>query len=261
MARHYYGQATAAVFAPLEPRARSEIVSRRLGDAIALGILPDGVQLPGEIDLAAAYGVSTATIREALSVLRHEGLIQTRRGRRGGSFVRARADAAETATRRHLARLSVVELRDLADLYATVAGGAAALAARRAGSDDLVQLAEAADAFAAAPDAGARRRADARLRVLLAVAAQSSRLFRAEVDLQSEIGVLLWLVSGDDATHADDVAEVRATVDAVSSADPEVARAAVERRLASATARLIEHRIALTDEPTQEPQEPTEETA
>ena len=104
MAIQFYGRATAAVFAPLESTSRSARVAHRLIDAIALGLLPDAEQLPGEADLAQQFGVSTVTIRESLSVLRQEGLIETRRGRGGGSFVRAPDDgpgrAGEAAARR-----------------------------------------------------------------------------------------------------------------------------------------------------------------
>ena len=70
MALRFYGSGAAAVFAPLESLSRSELVARRLTDAIALGLIPDSEQLPGEADLAGIFGVSTTTIREALSSLR-----------------------------------------------------------------------------------------------------------------------------------------------------------------------------------------------
>ena len=122
MAIQFYGRATAAVFAPLESSSRSELVARRLTDAIALGLLPDAKQLPGEADLAHQFGVSTVTIREALSVLRQEGLIETRRGRGGGSFVRAPDDGISDLANRRLKDFSLVELRDLGDVYAAIAG-------------------------------------------------------------------------------------------------------------------------------------------
>lgn len=73
-----------AVFTPVNNQARVDAVVRRLGDAIELGLLADGEQLPGESDLAAQLGVSTVTLREALMALRQQGLVTTRRGRGGG---------------------------------------------------------------------------------------------------------------------------------------------------------------------------------
>ena len=81
------GGARKAVFAPVDSRARVEAVVRRIGDAIELGLLADGEQLPGETELAVQLGVSTVTLREALMALRQQGLVVTRRGRGGGSFV------------------------------------------------------------------------------------------------------------------------------------------------------------------------------
>ena len=78
----------AAVFAPLDTGRRADAVVRRLADGIALGILAPEEQLPSETELADTFGVSPVTVREALTMLREQGLVATRRGRGGGSFVR-----------------------------------------------------------------------------------------------------------------------------------------------------------------------------
>lgn len=243
--RHYYGHGTAAVFAPLEPWGRAELVSRRLADAIELELLTDGSQLPGEIELAATFGVATVTIREALADLRRSGLIETRRGRGGGSFVRTPTEGPVALSRRRLAERSVMELRDMGDLYAIVSGGAAALAATRASADDLRMLRAAHEELLGAADAGARRRADARFRVLLAVAAQSPRLYRAEIDLQAEVGTLLWLAvdDGPEGT-ATERSCCTAILDAVEARRVDDARDVATRRVRAATARLIDRRLA-----------------
>lgn len=126
-----------AVFAPVGNLARVDAVVRRLADAIELGLLADGEQLPGESELATRLGVSTVTLREALMALRQQGLVTTRRGRGGGSFVTA-PDQPRTARLGHrLADWSTEELRDLADHWAAVAGTAARLAAERTEPEDL----------------------------------------------------------------------------------------------------------------------------
>jgi GntR family transcriptional regulator, transcriptional repressor for pyruvate dehydrogenase complex len=244
--RHYYGHGTAAVFAPLEPLGRAELVSRRLADAIELELLTDGSQLPGEIELAATFGVATVTIREALADLRRMGLITTRRGRGGGSFVTTPAGGPGDLSRQRMGEHSVMELRDMGDLYAVASGGAAALAAARASGDDVRMLRAARDELARATDAGGWRRADARFRVLIAVAAQSPRLYRAEIDLQAEVGTLLWLVF-DACSHDAELACCDEILDAIEGRRTEDARAAAERRVRDATARLIDHRLSEED--------------
>ena len=88
-------------------------VAQRLREAIQLGILLDGERLPPEAKLAEQLGVSTVTLREALAVLREQGLVTTRRGRGGGTFVTA-ADL-DSALGRRLREFSVAGLRDLGD--------------------------------------------------------------------------------------------------------------------------------------------------
>lgn len=67
---------------------RADEIAEKITEAIHLGLLDDGERLPVEIDLAAQFGVAPMTVREALATLRDQQLVETRRGRSGGSFVR-----------------------------------------------------------------------------------------------------------------------------------------------------------------------------
>jgi DNA-binding FadR family transcriptional regulator len=236
-----------AVFAPVGGSlGRVDAVVRRLGDAIALGLLADGEQLPGESDLAALLGVSTVTLREALMALRQQGLVTTRRGRGGGSFVTApggdRPAAGRLGTR--LADWSTEELRDLADHWAAVSGAAARLAAERTEPDDLAPLHRTLEEFEAAGDPAARGRIYGRFHVELAAAAQSARLTREEVSIQAEIGALICLALGgaDDRTQV--AALHRALLRAVADGEGERARTLAEGRVQDAMGRLIELRLS-----------------
>jgi GntR family transcriptional regulator, transcriptional repressor for pyruvate dehydrogenase complex len=68
---------------------RSVALAEMLQEKIIQGQLNVGESLPSERDLMVQYTVSRATVREALRVLGAKGLIEVRRGRRGGSYVRA----------------------------------------------------------------------------------------------------------------------------------------------------------------------------
>lgn len=56
--------------------------------AIVRGAFEPGARLPSEEKLMGQSGHSRATVREALRVLEHDGLIEIRRGPNGGLFVR-----------------------------------------------------------------------------------------------------------------------------------------------------------------------------
>src|ERR1700760_3855909 len=76
-----------------------EITVSRLAQAIRLGLVPVGERLPPERELAERLQVSRVTLREAIGALREAGLLESRRGRSGGTFVvRATADPSDNPT-------------------------------------------------------------------------------------------------------------------------------------------------------------------
>jgi DNA-binding FadR family transcriptional regulator len=240
-----------AVFASLAAEPRVDAVVRRLGDAIALGLLVDSEQLPGESELSAQLGVATVTLREALGVLRQQGLVTTRRGRGGGTFVRAPADTLGDRLRARLLAHTTEELRDLADHWAALAGGTARLAAERADALDLDAPRRSLGDFAEATDPAARGRIDGRFHVEIAAAAQSARLTREEIRFQTEIGPLLCLAFNQPEAHREADAQHRALLDAVASGDGDRARTCAEQHVHFALRCLIERRL---DEPWQQAQ-------
>jgi len=87
----------AAVPDPLAPVLRPvrggngfEEAVEQLLQVIRLGLVPAGGRLPAERDLARRLAISRVTLREALRVLHEQGLVESRRGRQGGTFVRDR---------------------------------------------------------------------------------------------------------------------------------------------------------------------------
>jgi DNA-binding FadR family transcriptional regulator len=72
------------------PANRVEVVYAGIFEAITNGEFTENGRLPTEAELALSYGVSRPTVREALSRLRLDGAITSRRG--AGSFVLRRPD-------------------------------------------------------------------------------------------------------------------------------------------------------------------------
>lgn len=241
------GGGRSAVFAPLDGGAgRSDAIVRRLGSAIALGLIADGEQLPAESELATALGVATVTLRDALSDLRRRGLVETRRGRGGGSFVRASEPALDGLSRRRLHELATTDLRELGDFHAAVAGTAARLAAERATNVEIDRLAATVDKLAAAERRSDRRRIEGRYYIEVAAAAQSVRLTQQELALQSELAELQ-LFSGESAgATARVVARHRQVVAAIRARDGALARQLTEAQIVARTLRMIEIHVAET---------------
>src|SRR4051794_36734489 len=89
-----------SVYSPVPVRNAFEVTVERLAQSIRLGVLAGGDRLPPERELADTLGVSRVTLREAIGALRAAGLIESRRGRGGGTVVVSpRASRARTARR------------------------------------------------------------------------------------------------------------------------------------------------------------------
>jgi DNA-binding FadR family transcriptional regulator len=237
--------ARTAVFAPLAQGGRTDVVIQRITESIALGLLSDGEQLPSETELSAQFGVSTVTLREALATLREQGVIETRRGRNGGSFVRAPGEPTKSAQRAKFLQFSVSDLRDAGDELAAISGAAARLAAMRASTDNVERLITLADRLTTVSTAGARVRVDSRFHIEVAVAAASERLTRSEVALQGELGVMLWYTSSEQDLVVTAAKQHRAIALAISREDAAKARLLAEQHVETNTHRLIEARLRL----------------
>jgi DNA-binding FadR family transcriptional regulator len=238
------GDARRAVFAPLDDGAlRSEAVVRRVGSAIALGLLGDGEQLPTEADLATMLNVSTMTLREALAELRKLGLVETRRGRGGGSFARARDDVLGQLADARLAELGSTDLRELGDVHGAVAAAAARLAATRASRTEIARLRDIVDRLAHAETVTGQRRAEGRYYVELAACAQSVRLTMQVMDLHLELGQLPWPPAHAPELFGVIVASHRAVVAAIEARDAATARALTEGHIETRTLWSIELRL------------------
>jgi len=236
--------AHAVIFSPLEGAGRAELVEQRLTDAIVAGVLRDGERLPSESDLAKLLGVALVTAREALVAMRHKGLVRTRRGRDGGSFVTYDRDASTRLIEERVRALSRIELRDLSLHYAAIAGMAAEVAADRASEDDVQSLVE-IDARADLATPGGSRRAVGRFQLEVAAISQSPRLVHEELRLQAEAGALLWLCLRDQE-YRDRSRESRLEViDAIRAADAETARRATTAHIGSAVEWLIDEKVRL----------------
>src|SRR5262245_16632248 len=112
--------------APL-PRRAHELVAHELLVLILSGGFEAGDRLPAERQLAADFGVSRPTIRQAVAVLAARGLLESRIG--SGTFVTGPAVAPGTESGEEEPAASLAEVMETRLVFEL---GAVRLAARRA---------------------------------------------------------------------------------------------------------------------------------
>jgi DNA-binding FadR family transcriptional regulator len=216
------------LFSPLPVESRAEVVATRLRSAVSLGVLEQGEQLPPEADLAAQLNVSAGTLREALRILRKEGVLRTTRGRGGGSYVQVERSVHSDSAWARLDEASALELHEWTDWRALVSGAAAAHAAARASEKDVDKLDTLAHELGSAATASLARRADARLHIELAAAAYSSQLSAEAVRLQIQYSPLLVLTYEDPRGRADVATRYVSVVRAIRDGSSQEARQCAE---------------------------------
>jgi len=121
------------------PRAFEHILGE-LEASISAGVLEAGDRLPPERDLAARFGVSRASVREAIRVLEAMGVVSVRRGAEHGVVLLQEPGNAFQPVLRLLVALRHVSLDDAIEFRVMVEAGAARRLATLGGSDALADL-------------------------------------------------------------------------------------------------------------------------
>lgn len=212
-------------------------------DSIALGTYRVGDRLPAEVELAKHFGVAVATLRKSLAVLREHQVVETRRGRKGGTFILSAPFPTDQMVRDHLASRSIVDLRDYADEHATVSAGIARLACQRRSDRTIAQLRQTSARLLDASTLADQAAADSRFHLRLAAASQSSRLLAAETRLQSEICNVLWSGAGGSYAVAQAMSEHEEILRHMEAGDCDAAAAAAEEQVRRAAHRLIDAKL------------------
>src|SRR3954454_16728214 len=221
---------TRTMFSPVPVRNAFEVTIERLAQSIRLGVLVEGDRLPPERELAERLGVSRVTLREAIRALRDAELVESRRGRGGGTFVAV----PPRQRRRSLEKIEQAmghSLDDVLALRKVVEPGAAALAASRtlsaADRSSLLEYLRAADD--AAPVA--RRRADSRLHLAIAALGGSGLVTSVVADVQMRLDELLRAIPVIPGNIAHSDKQHAIIVDAILGGQVDLARSEMEEHV------------------------------
>lgn len=220
---------TAAVLRPVRGHHAFEGCVEQLATAIRLGVYPVGSLLPPERELAERLVVSRATLREAIAALREAGLVETRRGRGGGSTV---TSPARGRFRGGLSRLSPATKAgwlDALEFRRVVEPGAAFLAASTDLSvPDRERLGEVEAAVHAATGKRTHRQADSRLHLTIASLSGSARLQEAVTSVQSTLDTMLAAIPALETNIGHSHRQHRLICTAILGGRPERARKVME---------------------------------
>lgn len=221
--------------------SRSEQVCKLIIAAILRGEFAADQKLPTEVDLANRYAVSRTTVREALSRLRSEGIVVSRRG--SGSYVKRVPERGQPTSPQ------IESIADIEHYYTfrlCVEVGAAEIAAQMRTDADLEIIRAACDALDRAQGNGAMG-VEEDLLLHLAIARASHNPFfvstiehalgpiRQCMELarnlgQTRIAARFELVQ----------AEHRAIIDAIAQRSPTQASMAMRRHIENARRRIFE---------------------
>ncbi|MEU2879417.1 MULTISPECIES: FCD domain-containing protein [unclassified Streptomyces] len=193
---------------------------------LRLGLVPPGERLPSERELSHRMRISRVTLREVLKVLQDQGMVESRRGRYGGTFVLPRA-AVPTGGDEFRRRVAAVDVEDTLRFREVLEVGAAGLCAHGLEPDGVARLRSALDATR-----GARlddyRRQDTLLHLTLAELSGSRSLAAQYAAVRATLNDLLdcipLLVRNLEHSQQQHTALVEAVLDQDADAAREVMR-------------------------------------
>ena len=119
-----------------------------LRERILSGEIARGEKLPTERELAATYGVSSATVREAIRGLATARLLEVRHG--SGAYVTAKVDQLVGMPLRSIIAMERISMPQVLAVYGAINAYAAELAARQATPEQVNELQQAQDDIARA---------------------------------------------------------------------------------------------------------------
>lgn len=223
--------------ARLQKGSLVERAIEQLRAPVASGQWPVGQRIPTEPELAEQLGVSRNTVREAVRVLVHAGMLEARQG--AGTFVRAALEPAEV-----LNRVDRAGLLERVEVRQTLEVEAARLAASRHDEQDAAALRAALDNRAAHQAADHAHNiesfieVDAQFHAAVVAAAHNSALGDLYRYCEAGIAETIRRTELDADLPEPGQADHEAVFDAIVARDPDAAAAAARALLADTLAML-----------------------
>lgn len=166
-----------------------EALADRIVTAIAVGEFLPGQRLPAERELAELVGVSRSTVRDALARVVSLDLLEIRRGRGGGAFVRHPWGVASGMSVRKILEPEWKALEQVMDFRHLVEALVARTAAERRTKEDVRAIQSALADYERPEDLGQAQAADVRLHHAVAAATHNEELLALREELFSKVSL------------------------------------------------------------------------
>jgi DNA-binding FadR family transcriptional regulator len=219
----------------------SRVAERLLAKIRQEGLQP-GTRLPSEQNMAEHFGVSRTVIRDAIALLKAEGLLETRKG--SGAYLLGSASSAIVRTD-PLTQQSIQSLLNLIEVREGIEAETAALAAVRRTPAQLADIEHALRGIEEAAAAGLDGvEEDAKLHQSIAVATGNPTWVRFVEMFAEPIRSAVKVTRANEARREDLMRQVREEheriVSAIAARDPDAARAAARTHMEQAARRVRE---------------------
>lgn len=219
----------------------AERMARVLQEQIRGGIYPVNARLPTETEMSAQFGVSRTVVREAISRLRSDGLVETRQG--SGTVVRDPAASQSFRLARAPGEHPSAGVLRMLELRRGIEAEMAALAAARRSAAEMKQIQRALEAIDAATDAGGDGVAqDLAFHIAISHAAHNSYYTDLLAMLTRALRDAIHVTRSNEARRADLAEQVRSEhhelCEAIRTRDADAARAAAHAHMANTASRL-----------------------
>jgi GntR family transcriptional repressor for pyruvate dehydrogenase complex len=219
-------------FRPVRLRKASDEVLAVLVDALRGGLYEIGEPFPPERDFALRLGISRKVLRDAIDVLRREGVVTVRRGSGGGIFVASLENLGKISTQiqgetRENLR-SVLGVRRVLECYG------ASLAAERATVRDIAHLGRLVDMLPGVDDRPKEFwEVDMRFHLGVAEASRNPVVPEFLSEILRRLEAIRQQFPYAYVEHGEAIANQRETLAAIASGKPSKAAKAMDKHLAS----------------------------
>lgn len=221
--------------------SRAERIARHLSSRILRKEFQVGSKLPTENAMASHFGVSRAVIREAIAMLKAEGLVETLQG--SGAFITSTGPLAARAPDK-LTRASLHSLMELLEVRGSIEAAIAERAARVRTDGDIARIDAALERLRQA-EIASQPGVDEDVSFHLSIAQASGNRYWVMLvqTLEQSIQIAIGVTRVNEARREDFAAQAalehQAIRDAIVAGDTEGARRAAAVHMEEASARIM----------------------